>query len=285
MDWGPATIEEAAAEWRDTVSAGRADGRALGDRYREVVYEQLLADPRSGVTGLFAWLGLDLPQELLDRILLEASSRFNVDPASPGVAKEKWREEMPARDVATVERVAGEQLTASGYALAGGRAGLSSRTVDVRALARRARRARRAPSAGSAAVDRFVARRIRRELLRNHDVATRFDDLLAAGDDRAVLELVPRSARVRFADDGHVSEGRGPDAARRMLAALADHRARGLRPLTGQSHLATDATTTVGTYELEDGSRWTRTLVVHVHRGAITEVAVYRGPLTGGAAG
>ena len=48
MDWGPSTVEEAAAEWVGGVeSAVRAAPRLA--RYVEIRYEDLLADPRAQI--------------------------------------------------------------------------------------------------------------------------------------------------------------------------------------------------------------------------------------------
>ena len=48
------------------------------------------------------------------------------------------------------------------------------------------------------------------------------------------------------------------------------------RTLSGEIHTSPTAFTTVGTYELADGSRWTRTLVMHVQRRRVTRLALYR---------
>ena len=46
MSWGPSTVAEAAEEWVESVTAARRDGPALA-AFREVRYEDLLADPRA----------------------------------------------------------------------------------------------------------------------------------------------------------------------------------------------------------------------------------------------
>src|SRR5439155_13937772 len=107
MDWGPDTIEEAAREWCEAIDGGRAGVEALGDRYREVRYEDLLADPRARAAELFDWLGLGVTDAEWERVLAEAGSEFNVDPGSPGVRGDKWRDELSDDEVRAVERVAG----------------------------------------------------------------------------------------------------------------------------------------------------------------------------------
>jgi hypothetical protein len=275
MDWGPDTIEAAAAEWREAIEGGRAGRTAFGDRYLEVGYEALLADPRSRTADLFAWLGLDLTDDTRERVLVEAASEFNVDPGAPGVQTDKWRDALSADEVAAVERVAGEQLEACGYELAGangggGPPGALGRARDAaRSLAGRVRSPR-------AAARSRLARGARRELHANYRIVEGFQQLVAAGaDDEAAALFAPR-ALVRFVDDEGRTEERGEAGARELLRALASHRALGLRPLTGEIHASPTAFTTTGTYELEDGSRWIRTLVMHLDRRRITRLAFYR---------
>jgi hypothetical protein len=277
MEWGPNTMAQAAAEWRDSVTGGRRGAAAFGNAYREVVYERLLADPARGVADLYAWLRLELPETLAGGVLLEASSAYNVDPASPRIGSEKWRTELSRRQIAEFERIAGAELEAFGYRRSTDSAvGHRGSRVPRAVVAAAARRARSWPRAPGKLLDRSFARRARRELNDNHDVAFALDAKLADGDDDGALALLTPQVRIRLDDDGSVSDGRGEQAARRLLAALADHRHHAQRPLSGRVHLSTEAFTTVGSYELDDGSHWTRVLVVEVHGGAITEVAVYR---------
>ena len=117
MPWGPETLEEAAEEWRKSVQDAREGAAAVGDRYVEVIYETLLGDPRAQITALFAKLGLELSDVLWQTILTEAGSEFNVDPASPRLAAEKWRNELSPAQIRAIERVAGKQLRELGYDL------------------------------------------------------------------------------------------------------------------------------------------------------------------------
>jgi hypothetical protein len=115
QDWGPATIAEAAEEWRRAVLAGRAAGLEEGN-YRELRYERLLASPREEVTALYGWLGLELSDRTLEAALAEADRRANVGPsARGGVGVGKWREEWGAEQLTEFERVAGELLAQLGY--------------------------------------------------------------------------------------------------------------------------------------------------------------------------
>jgi Sulfotransferase family len=279
MDWGPKTIEEAAAEWRDAIEGAREGPRAFGDGYREVRYEDVLSDPRARTADLFAWLDLELSDKTWDRVLAEAASEFNVDPGSPGVRTDKWREDLSEDDVDAFERVAGPQLELCGYELAAGRRSTADlapedwrqRLGRVRSAASGIRRPRAAAGAG-----RMQARQARRELQANYAVAESFQSLVADGADDDALALVAPHAWVRLVDDGAATEGRGEEAARELLRAVAAHRELGLRPLTGEIHVSPTAFTTTGTYALADGSRWASTLVMHLDGRRITRLALYR---------
>ncbi len=91
-----------AARWVNSVSLGRAHGAMLGERYIEVRYEALVADPAGELTRLAAFLGVDPPSEALDC----------ADVSSQSVGK--WRGQ-PAREVEEVGAVLGPTLAAFGY--------------------------------------------------------------------------------------------------------------------------------------------------------------------------
>ena len=279
MDWGPESMEEAAEEWRDAIEGGRAGAEAFGDRYLQVGYERLLASPRERTGELFDWLGLELDDATWERILTEAASEFNVDPGSPGVRTDKWRDELSPGDLAEFERIAGRQLEACGYELAA--AGRGERAEDGErggglGLPSLGYLAQRPRAAATAALDRTIARRARRDLHDHYAVVEELQSHLQSGDDDAALALFGPRAWVRVVDDGHDAEGRGEEAVRDLLRAVAEHRENGLRPLTGEVHASAAAFTNVGTYELGDGSRWTRTLVVNLRGRRIVRLALYR---------
>ena len=270
MSWGPDTIEEAATEWRDAVQAGRAGAALMGERYLEVRYEQLLEDPRTRIADLFRWLGLDLDDDTWGAILREAGSEFNVDPASPGVGTDKWRGELSAEDVRAFEAVAGEALAAMGYEPAGASAHAPGRPAAPKRGVPAPRRALRA------ARDRSAARRARRELHDHYQLVEHLQTLFQEGRDEEAAALFAPRAWVRTVEGSFEREGRGEAAVRDLLSMIAAHRERGLRPSTGEIHASPTAFTTVGTYELDDGSRWVRTLVVHANARRVTRLALYR---------
>ncbi|MEA2352240.1 MAG: hypothetical protein QOJ14_654 [Thermoleophilaceae bacterium] len=275
MDWGPDTMEGAAAEWRTSVMAARAARELLGQRYLELRYERALADPGAAADELFGWLGLELTDAIREQVMREATSEYNVDPSTPGVRADKWRDQLTEEQVRVFERVAGDQLDSLGYerALPRGGSGRPRRTGGIRARLRRARHPR---AAARAAFARIAARESERELQSGYRLFERFQELVAAGSDDRALELLAPDASFGLAGDDGALDGRGDDTARSLLAALGDHRRRGWTPLTGAIHASPRAFSSVGTYELSDGSRWAQTIAVNTSGGQIMRVAVYR---------
>ena len=121
MQWGPAEAEVAAEEWRAAVVDGREAGRRLAN-YREVRYEELLADPEPIVRDLYEWLGVSADEEAVAAAVAEASRAFTVDPKQPTIGAGKWREGLDPAALAVLQRVAGDALADLGYgdATAGG---------------------------------------------------------------------------------------------------------------------------------------------------------------------
>jgi hypothetical protein len=156
--WGPDTIDQAAVEWRRRVAAGRRAGRRLGpDRYAEVRYEDLVADPERIVRRVcdFVWLPWDdrllRYQERADEVIdatqfPEAHQRLRLPPTQ---GLRDWRHDLEPADVARFEAIAGPQLEAFGYEVVAGRAGRLERLrADGRVAAAFASRSWTAAVAG-----------------------------------------------------------------------------------------------------------------------------------------
>jgi hypothetical protein len=114
QEWGPAEIEEAAAEWRSAIMAAREAGLPA-DLYREVRYEELVRDPGSVVSGLYEWLGLPATDDVVAEAAVEAGIAANLGGAPSGIGVAKWREEYSDADLAAFDRVAGDLLRDLGY--------------------------------------------------------------------------------------------------------------------------------------------------------------------------
>jgi hypothetical protein len=101
----------AAADWVSHVETGRRLGLALGpDRYLEVRYETLMADPVGTLLAIFEFAGTGPDGEVrADRI------RGEIGNLVKGNNVEKWRRIMPPAALRQVERVAGPYLLDLGY--------------------------------------------------------------------------------------------------------------------------------------------------------------------------
>ena len=112
MRWFDGSLEDAAAEWRESVLAARSARRP--ERYFEIRYEDLLRDPRGNITELYEFLDLELDDGILARALAEARTERNTDPGTP-VGTEKWRDLLTQEQQATVMAIAGDALAEYGY--------------------------------------------------------------------------------------------------------------------------------------------------------------------------
>jgi hypothetical protein len=280
MPWGPGSMVEAAEEWRTAVDDGRAGSELLGERYRQVKYEELLEDPQTETRAIFDWLDLDLSDEAGERIRTEAGSTFNVDPGSPGVRKEKWRDELTNAELRTFEQVAGDQLERLGYRRSvtePGSAPPSQRSAAFRGALRPIRETLRRPAAlRRGRPERSLARRMHSDQVAHNEVVANFERHVAAGDDAAARILLAPTLRVKLRDGPRTSEARGGTAADELLAALREHRDRGMRLESGETQASPYALTTITTYSLDDGSRWVRTLVYNVRAKRLREVGLHR---------
>ncbi len=121
--FGPATLADAAATWTRRVGDGRRSGDELGaDRYLEVRYEELVAEPGRTLEGICGFIELPFRSEMLayegralDRLPPDQRDHHANLARPPTVGLRDWRRDMPPADVAAVEAVAGDLLAALGY--------------------------------------------------------------------------------------------------------------------------------------------------------------------------
>jgi hypothetical protein len=123
-DFGVDTVAQAAIYWRRFVREGRRAGGRLGPaRYREVRYEELLADPERTLRELCRFVDLPYAPSMLEyprRIgeLMEGTphrehhTRLALPPTT---GLRDWRREMDGRDVEIFEAIAGDLLSEIGY--------------------------------------------------------------------------------------------------------------------------------------------------------------------------
>lgn len=138
---GDGSIEAIAAAWRDQIACARSVQHVL-PHYREVRYEDLVAEPGRVLADLCAWLGLEFDPAMLraheraperlsegpderpaasglttraSRNALAANVLRPPDPALAG----RWRERLTADEVARFEAIGAETLMSLSYPLAG----------------------------------------------------------------------------------------------------------------------------------------------------------------------
>ena len=126
-EWGPSSMGDAAHYWRSRVSRGRRAGKALGARYREVRYEDMVDDPEAVTRDLCDFLGLTFDPSMLRFHEKGASfiAESNTPEAFQNLAKpitkgmRDWRIQMAPDDVALFEGIAGDLLDELGYEVTG----------------------------------------------------------------------------------------------------------------------------------------------------------------------
>jgi hypothetical protein len=169
VTWGPTTAEEAAIRWRGSVRRGRRNGRRLGPgRYREVRYEELVAEPERALRSLCEFLDLEWDDAMLHHHVaagaVVATTRFPgahqrlLLPPTRGLRD--WRRDMPERDVAGFEAIAGDLLDELGYGRATAPSSVPEQLASrARIVADGVRRAWTQARAGSAVLARGLTGR------------------------------------------------------------------------------------------------------------------------------
>ncbi len=120
-----ARLGETARSWAENVRAARSDGSKLpGERYMEVRYEDLLADPVEKARGVMRFLGVASEEEIATRCVeavtferLANRSAGREDPTSfyrKGVSGD-WKNVFTAEDGQIFKREAGDLLVELGY--------------------------------------------------------------------------------------------------------------------------------------------------------------------------
>lgn len=139
-EWGPETMAEAANHWKNRVRRGRAAGRAIGpDRYLEVRYEDVVADPETVARKVCDFLGLDFEDGMLR--YHEKSKDFIASTKDPEAFKNlsrpitadlrDWEDEISRNDQNLFEAIAGDLLQELGYPVSGASPSLRTRARVV----------------------------------------------------------------------------------------------------------------------------------------------------------
>jgi hypothetical protein len=269
--WGPDGIVEAAEEWASCVRAARR-ARLGQDRYMEVRYEDLAAEPERNVRSVFEWLGVSTSRDVVDQALIEARTVRNVGPGGSGGRTGKWLEAFGAQDAAAFDRVAGDLLEELGYPPTGSRPPQRGRpgevTRRVRRLASRAvAQLRRRDSLSGA---QHLSRRL---LLSDRAVSAllerRFEDLAA---------LCAPEVFVALEGDDGVQELRGSAGLRVLAERISADRAIAGRQIRGDTHPGAPTTGYVLRFESDSGRHTDRVVFVTSERGQVTRLVVYLMP-------
>jgi hypothetical protein len=261
--WGPNTIAEAATEWRETVEAARSGGEG-NDLYREVRYETLLADPAAGARELYDWLGIDDSAASVELGTEAAAERQNLG-AGDSVGAGKWRAEWSPGDLAEFEAFAGELREQLGY---------PHEELPKGASGRRFARRRKRP-AGPAVDDAPRAERPEHEVLEPQRL---IEDVVAAlrPGGGGLGELLGTEAAVRVLDGSGAREAKGERGLELLAAELAADPAFAGRQLGGESFPGIPSTTVSLVFELADGERASRVLVLRQAGGRVAELTLIR---------
>lgn len=117
----PKNAREFACQWRTEVEAARALGARVGDRYLEIRYEALVAEPEPELRRICELAALEF-----DPVMLEYAGNVDVSakPHQRSLAKaptpglRDWRHELSPADATAFEEVAGDLLRELGYGAA-----------------------------------------------------------------------------------------------------------------------------------------------------------------------
>jgi hypothetical protein len=140
-DFEVKTLGQAAIYWDRFVRAGRAAGARLGpERYREVRYEDLVAEPERVLGEICEFIGLPFDDGMLryhehaGRLvptLSHAESHRNLHkPPTRGLRD--WRRDLTPRDIAVFEALAGDLLDELGYERGRGPSGFAVSAIATR---------------------------------------------------------------------------------------------------------------------------------------------------------
>jgi hypothetical protein len=108
--------------WRWIVSKGRRYGRAMGNDYMEVHYEDVVQKPRETLAQIGEFIGQKLDYDEIQRVGLGSVSNPNSSFRGDGKEAEthtlgRWKNSFTAEEVRDIESLQGELLQSTGYAL------------------------------------------------------------------------------------------------------------------------------------------------------------------------
>ncbi|HST11285.1 MAG TPA: sulfotransferase [Terriglobales bacterium] len=110
----------AAVYWEWIVNEGRRHGQALGNDYKEVRYEELVANPRATLAEVGRFIGQDLDYDQIQRVGIGSVSRpnssFGGEQKSGGFHPvARWKNSLSKQQLTQIEGLIGQTLDALGY--------------------------------------------------------------------------------------------------------------------------------------------------------------------------
>ncbi|MBX3438098.1 MAG: sulfotransferase [Planctomycetaceae bacterium] len=117
------SMVKSAHDWAWKVSMGRKFGALLGDRYREIRYEDLVRSPVESLTAICHWMGEEFEPSMLEyhldagQRMPERSLSHHQNSIRPPDARKvfMWRHSMSLGDRAIFQKIAGRLLDDLGY--------------------------------------------------------------------------------------------------------------------------------------------------------------------------
>lgn len=113
------SMEASAKSWRDAVQRTRNDGKSLGDRFMEIRYETLKADPIASYKQLFNFCEIPCTDEILQEIFEKTDFDLNFKGNESGFRRGgrtgDWYATFSLIDAFKFHRIAGELLERIGY--------------------------------------------------------------------------------------------------------------------------------------------------------------------------
>ena len=117
--WGhPRDVRGVACQWRTEVEAARALGDRVGERYLEVLYEELVAEPVAVVERISGFAGLAFEPAMLEyaqEVDVSAKPHQQRLRQAPTPGVRNWRSDMGPDDVVAFEAIAGDLLAELDY--------------------------------------------------------------------------------------------------------------------------------------------------------------------------
>jgi hypothetical protein len=104
--------------WKKAVQTGRSDGAALGDRYLEVIYEELTRDPEGQMRRLCDFLRLEFDERVLQSQMPQSLARKQLADGALGRISPnplKWRGHFDGETLRELESIGGRMLEGLGY--------------------------------------------------------------------------------------------------------------------------------------------------------------------------